>query len=132
MLLIRDFRDFPLCGIQLFIAVTNNAATVAHNYIFDSLTYEQLCNGYACRARTGKDGRTVLELFFNDSERIYYCCGNNYRCAVLIVMENRNICFLLEFAFYFKASRSSNVLKIYSAEAAGEERNTVYNLVNIL
>lgn len=28
MLLVCDFRDFPLCGIQLFIAVTNNAATV--------------------------------------------------------------------------------------------------------
>ena len=47
-------------------------------------------------------------------------------------MEDRNISFFLELSFNLKASRSGDILKVDSAEAAAKQSNGVYKFVNIL
>ena len=51
---------------------------------------------------------------------------------MLVVVENRNVANFFEATLDFKATRSCDVLEVDAAEAACEERNCLYDFVNIL
>ena len=51
---------------------------------------------------------------------------------MLVVVEDRNITFFLEFLFNFKAARRRDVFKVHTAEAAGNQIDGIDNLIDIL
>ena len=61
---------------------------------------------------------TVLSVLPTTFNALSNPCQNNDGRAVLVVVEDRNIQFFLQFALDFKAARSGDVLQIDPAEAA--------------
>ena len=83
-------------------------------------------------ARSGHGNADISKLLADELQRIDQC-RRYYDCrAVLVVVEYRNVAKLDKSLFDLKAAGSGNVLKIYPAEAAGQQIDSADYLVNVL
>ena len=75
--------------------------------------------------------RTSSSFFPTTFRALIRCCCRYHSRTVLIVMEDGNITALFQSALDFKASRSRNILQVYSAKASCQETYSFYNLIHI-
>ena len=132
MLGIRDLCHLFFDPVETVSTLVNRALTVAHGDVLETGRQQQLDNRDCCRARAGGDDLHVLFFLTDDFERIRQTCQRNNRRAVLVVVENRNVALFLELALDLKAPGRGNVLKVDAAEAAGDQINGVYKLVDVV
>ena len=132
MLGIRDLCHLFFDPVEAVSTLVNRALTVAHGNILEARGKKQLHDRDRRRARAGGDDLHVLFFLTDDFERIRQTCQRNNRRAVLVVVENRNVALFLELALDLKAPGRGNVLEVDAAEAAGDQVNGVYKLVDVV
>ena len=82
--------------------------------------------------RTVHDDFHVFYVFFHDFQGVYKPCKDDYRRAVLIVVEYGNIKFIVKSSFDFKATGTCNVFKVYAAETYRNVFYDIHDFVGIL
>lgn len=86
-----------------------------------------------CRQPPDRSRRfSRLLCFFHDFQGVYKPCKDDYRRAVLIVVKNGNIKFIVKAFFDFKATGTWNVFKVYAAETYRKVFHDIYDFVGIL
>ena len=51
---------------------------------------------------------------------------------MLVIMENRNVAFLLQLSFDLKATGCRNILQVHSCKTSGNHVNCIHDLIHIL
>ena len=128
---VRDLGHLFLDPVEALAALVDRALAVAHRDIFEARGQQQLYDRDGRRARAGGDDLHILFLLADDLQRVRQAGQRDDGGAVLIVVEDGNIALFLELALDLKAARRGNVLQIDAAEAAGDQRDGVHELVHV-
>ena len=73
----------------------------------------------------------VFDLLADKLERIEKTGQRDHGCAVLVIVEHRNIAALFELLFNLKASGCGDILQVHAAERACQHCDSIDNIVNI-
>ena len=118
--------------ILILLVTVDYAININHNEIFYTKSAKKRsdCNSSSTCA-VDYNGE-VGELFLSAFCSIYKRRADNDCRSVLVVVENRDIKSFLELFFDFKASRSRNILKVYSAKAIAYKLDCTNDFVCVL
>ena len=96
-------QHFGLDGIEVGAALVDQALAVHQQYVGCAVLHQQPGRGNAAGAGSRKDYLDLFNLLANHLQRIDYRRQDNYRRAVLVVVENRNAQ-VLQGGFNFKTT----------------------------
>ena len=129
---ITNAGDFLLTAVQTFISFADDTIFITEDDIAKAHGDQQLANGDACCPGAVDDNAHFSHLFPCYLHGIQHRRRNHDGCAMLVIMENRNIADLFQSALNFKASGGRNILQIDAAEAFGNQINGIDDGIHIL
>src|SRR5690606_5825167 len=111
-----------LVFVQVITTGMDHALAINHADIFNSSTQtdEQLHAGHCGGAGTQADDLGVFQFLVCQLQSVEHGCCSNNGSTVLIIVKNRNIALLDERTLDLKALRSLDILKVDTAEGAGD------------
>lgn len=115
---IGDFRQLILRVVHLFPPQPECSAAVAGDDVFSTRCRQQVRNG--CSGRSGFAIDDDLELthgFSDQLECIEHSGQDHDGCAVLVIMEHRNIKFLFQLRFNLEASGRCDIFQVDAAKS---------------
>ena len=117
--------------VQALTSFIDGAFPVTHDDILKTGGQEQLYDGNGGRARAAGDDPDFLFLLADHLQGVHHTGQGNDGGTVLVVMEDRNITYFLEFALDLKTSGSGNVLQVNAAEGTGDQGDGVHDLIHV-
>src|SRR5690606_33713834 len=107
--------------VQVVATGMDHTLAINHADIFYGSTQadKQLHAGYGGGAGTQTDDLGIFQLLVCQLQSVEHGCCSNDGSTVLIIVENRNVALLDERTLDLEALRSFDILKVDTAEGAG-------------
>jgi hypothetical protein len=104
---------------------------VSHIIMLFGCTPRAIANGAICKASAVNNYANVFDLLSYQLQSVDQCCRRDNGCAVLIIMEDRNLHGLLESLLDVETFRRLDVLKVNTAESRLQQLAGLDNLIRI-
>ena len=99
-------------------AFAENAIAVHHFQVLHAQVHQMLANGNARGTGAVDDNLDIVNGLADNPQGIEQRGSHDTGCAMLIIMENRNIADFLQFTFDLEAAGSGDIFQVDAAEAA--------------
>ena len=129
----RGMGRFPLVH-ALGAALIDDALGIAHDTVVVLGTHrlDQFQTGDARRTRTVQNDLTVFDLFARDMQRVDQTRRTDHGGAVLVVVKDGNIHFLLQTLFDDETFRRLDVLKVDAAKGRPHQLDRLDDFLGVL
>ena len=118
--------------VQTRAALIDSPGAVGHHNVAEAGAEQQLHNGDGGGTCAGGDDLYILLPLAYHLQGVLQACQGDHGGAVLVVVEDGNIAFLLQLPLDLKAAGSRNILQIDAAEGAGDQIYRVDEFIHIL